>query len=95
MRRTGGDRIVQVYIDAHWRQAPPQSRLDVPTARALRKEGITMVRVAPGLWRRLTGRSRGVRGRDISVTRFLASADPGPMRGDAMTPHDEAASGDS
>jgi len=68
-----GARIVEIYIDAHWQPAPGRQYLDPPTARQLRDEGITMVRVAPSVWSRLTGKSSGLTGRDISVARYLAT----------------------
>ncbi len=84
MSRSGGARIVEIYVDAHWQQAPARRYLDPATARQLRAEGITMVRVAPSLWSRLTGRSAGLARRDISVARYLANS---AHRGDdAPTP---------
>ena len=73
MSRSRSPRIAEIYLDAHWRPAPPDQRLDRETATALRDEGITMVRVAPSLWSRITGRAAGVAGRDISVARYLAT----------------------
>ncbi len=75
MSRVRGSRIVEVYVDARWQPAPPRAVLDLPTARALREEGITMIRIAPSLWSRLTGKAAGLRGRDISVARYLATAE--------------------
>lgn len=77
MSRSRPPRIAEIYLDAHWRPAPPDQRLDRETATALRDEGITMVRVAPpagaALWRYVTGRQSGTTGRDISLSRYLAS----------------------
>ena len=79
MSRSRSPRIAEIYLDAHWRPAPPDQRLDRETATALRDEGITMVRVAPpagaALWRYVTGRQSGTTGRDISLSRYLASGD--------------------
>ena len=72
MNRAGDARIVEVYVNAHWQPAPSRRYLDPPTARQLRAEGITMVRVAPSLRSRITRRA-GVAGRDISVARYLAT----------------------
>lgn len=74
MSRAGGARIVEIYVNAHWQPAPARRYLDPPTARDLRREGITMVRVAPSFWSRLSGRANGLAGRDISVARYLATA---------------------
>jgi hypothetical protein len=60
MSRAGDARIVEIYVNAHWQPAPSRRYLDPPTARQLRAEGITMVRV-------------GLAGRDISVARYLAT----------------------
>jgi len=73
MSRSRGARIVEIYVDARWQPAPARRYLDPPTARQLRAEGITMVRVAPSFWGRLTGRSAGLARRDISVARYLAN----------------------
>lgn len=73
MSRVGDARIVEIYVNAHWQPAPSRRYLDPPTARQLRAEGITMVRVAPSLWSRITGRAAGLAGRDISVARYLAT----------------------
>ncbi|AUG30632.1 hypothetical protein JVX92_06595 [Microbacterium hominis] len=83
MSRAGGARIVEIYVDAHWQTAPARRYLDPPTARQLRLEGITMVRVVPSLWSRVTGRSAGLVGRDISVARYLATT---THRGDDASP---------
>ncbi|MBN9177799.1 MAG: hypothetical protein J0I43_10575 [Microbacterium sp.] len=78
MSRSRPPRIAEIYVDAHWRPAPADRRLDRETALVLRAEGITMVRVAPpagaALWRYLTGRQSATTGRDISISRYLTSA---------------------
>ncbi len=73
MSRAGRARIVEIYVNAHWQPAPARRYLDAATARDLRREGITMVRVAPSLWSRLAGRAKGLARRDISVARYLAT----------------------
>lgn len=77
MARTTGDRIAEIYLDAHWQAPRDAIRLTSQTARALRDEGVTMVRVAPSFWGRVSGRARGVAGRDISLARYLNSAERG------------------
>lgn len=74
MSRHRASRITEIYSDAHWRRVPSGQFLDVPTAEALRRDGVTMVRLAPrSLWRRIAGRSEV--GRDVSVARYLSRAD--------------------
>lgn len=77
MRRAVGERISEVYADARWQPPSTPIRLTADTARALRAEGITMVRVAPSFWHRITGRAGGISRRDISISRFLSATDHG------------------
>lgn len=76
MAQPRAPRIAELYIDTRWNPAPAGIRLDVPTANALRDEGITMVRVSPSrarsLWRYFTGRP-ATTGRDVSICRYLAA----------------------
>lgn len=75
MARTTGERIAEIYLDAHWQAPRDATRLNAQTARALRDEGVTMVRVAPSFWGLLSGRRRGGSGRDISLARYLNNAE--------------------
>ncbi len=77
MRRAEGEKIIEVYADARWQPPSTPTRLTAETARALRAEGITMVRVALSFWHRVTGKAGGIGRRDISIARFLGVVDHG------------------
>jgi hypothetical protein len=59
-------RVTALYTGARgWMPARGRVRLDVATARALRREGVTMVRVRASLWRT----------RELSLSRYLLASE--------------------